>query len=106
MTVFPGLGFGLKHLTGSLNFKHHFDQGPLFVISQGGRDKDFNLATFDPMARFRYWLLINFIRRCCFGDGLAVMQQCSLVSFDLDNRLVAGFFSGLQRFFGNGKHRR
>jgi hypothetical protein len=52
MTVLPAFGFGIKELAVSFNFNHDFDQGPLLVIGQGRRDKEFNLATFDPITGF------------------------------------------------------
>jgi hypothetical protein len=76
----------------SFDFNHHFDQGPLLLIGQGGSDKDFNLATFDPITGFGQRFLINVSRGCRFSDGLAIMEQCFLVVFDLHNNLVAGFF--------------
>jgi len=32
IAVFPGFGFGVKHLPVTFNFNHNFDQDPLFVI--------------------------------------------------------------------------
>lgn len=106
MTGVPGFGFGIKELAVSLNFNHAFDQVPLLAIGQGGRDEEFNVAAFDPVACFGQGFLIHFIRASGCSQGLTIMEQCFLITFDLNNHLVAGFFSSLERFFGNGGHRR
>ncbi len=97
--VFPGFAFGVKDLAVAFNSNHHLDQVPLLMMGQGGRDKDFNFAAFDPITRFGHRFLINFIRRGGFGNGLTIIEQGLLVPFDLHNDVIIGIFSCLKRFF-------